>query len=85
MPIVFGDATPSVPSFIGSKVILRWIACVHSRGKISRQICINFSLDVYHIPLSNWPRPDVTSDDRLGRTVDEQWTTFLHNNKIIII
>ena len=26
MPIVFGDAAPSVPSFIGSKVIFSWIS-----------------------------------------------------------
>ena len=34
-PIVFGDAAPSVPSFIGSKVIFWWISCVHSAGHIS--------------------------------------------------
>ena len=30
--IVFGDAAPSVPSFIGSKVIFWWKSCVHSAG-----------------------------------------------------
>ena len=29
---VFGDAAPSVPSFIGSKVIFWWKSCVRSAG-----------------------------------------------------
>ena len=33
-PIVFGDAAPSVPSFIGSNVTFWW-KCVHSAGHIS--------------------------------------------------
>ena len=39
-PIVFGDAAPSVPSFIGSKVIFWWKSCVRSAGHISW--CISF-------------------------------------------
>ena len=34
-PFVFGDAAPSVPSFIGSKVIFWWKSCVRSAGHIS--------------------------------------------------
>ena len=34
-PIVFGDAAPSVPSFIGSKVIFWWKSFVRSAGHIS--------------------------------------------------
>ena len=46
--IVFGDATPSVPSFIGSKVIFWWISCVRSAGHISWQISFTFCTDVHH-------------------------------------
>ena len=34
-PIVFGDAAPSVPSFIGLKVIFWLKSCVRSAGHIS--------------------------------------------------
>ena len=46
-PIGFGDAAPSVPSFIGSKVIFWW-KCVHSAGHISWQITFKFCTDVHH-------------------------------------
>ena len=45
--IGFGDAAPSVPSFIGSKVIFWWISCVRS-GHISWQISFTFCTDVHH-------------------------------------
>ena len=47
MPIVFGNASPSVPSFIGSKVIFWW-KCVRSAGHISLLISIKFFTDVHH-------------------------------------
>ena len=47
-PIVFGDAAPSVSSFIGSKVIFWWKSCVRSAGHISWWISLKFSTDVYH-------------------------------------
>ena len=34
-PIVVGDAAPSVPSFIGSKVIYWWMSFVRPAGHIS--------------------------------------------------
>ena len=45
-PIVFGDAAPSVPSFIGSKVIFWW-KCVRSAGHISWRISFKFCTDVH--------------------------------------
>ena len=46
-PLVFGDAAPSVPSFIGSKVIL--VESVHCAGHISWQIFfLKFCTDVHH-------------------------------------
>ena len=45
-PIVFGDAAPSVPSFIGAKVIFWWKSCVHSAGHISWRISFNFFLQM---------------------------------------
>ena len=48
-PIVFSDAAPSVPSFIGSKVICWWKSCVRSAGHISWRISfIFFFTDVHH-------------------------------------
>ena len=47
-PIVFGDAAPSVPSFIGSKVIFWWKSCVRSAGHISWQISFKFFTAVHH-------------------------------------
>ena len=48
-PIVFGDAAPSVQSFIGSNVIFLWKSCVHSAGHISWWISFNFFFtDVHH-------------------------------------
>ena len=47
-PIVFGDAAPSVPSFIGSKVIFWWKSCVRSAGHISWRISFKFCTDVHH-------------------------------------
>ena len=47
-PIVFGDATPSVPSFIRSKVIFWWKSCVRSVGHISWRISFKFCTDVHH-------------------------------------
>ena len=47
-PIVFGDAAPSVSSFIGSKVIFWWKYCVRSAGHISWWISFTFSTDVHH-------------------------------------
>ena len=56
-PIVFGDAAPSVPSFIGSKVIFWW-KCVRSAGHISLRISFKFCTDVHHsqiyTPSSLW-------------------------------
>ena len=47
-PIVFGDAAPSVPSFIWSKVIFWWKSCVRSAGDISWWISFKFCIDVHH-------------------------------------
>ena len=47
-PIVFGDAAPSVPSFIGSKVIFWWKSCVRAAGHISWRISFKFCTDVQH-------------------------------------
>ena len=47
-PIVFGDAAPSVPSFIGSKVIFWWKSCVHCAGHISWRISFKCCTDVHH-------------------------------------
>ena len=47
-PIVFGDAAPSVPSFIGSKVIFWWKYIVHAAGHISERISFQFCTDVHH-------------------------------------
>ena len=47
-PIVFGDAAPSVPSFIGPKVIFWWKSCVRSAGHISWWISFKFCTDVHH-------------------------------------
>ena len=41
MPIVFGDAAPSVPSFIGSKVIFWW--------KFVCALTAAFLTDFFHI------------------------------------
>ena len=50
MPIVFGDAAPSVapsvPSFIGSKVI--YLTCVHSAGHISWHISFECCIEVHY-------------------------------------
>ena len=46
--VVFGDAAPSVQSFIGSKVIFWWKFCVRSAGHISWWISLNFFTDVHH-------------------------------------
>ena len=47
-PIVFGDAAPSVASFIRSKVIFWWKSCVRSVGHISWLISFKFFTDVHH-------------------------------------
>ena len=47
-PIVFGDAAPSVQSFIGSNVIFWWKSCVHSAGHISWWISFQFCTDEHH-------------------------------------
>ena len=47
-PLVFGDAAPSVPSFIGSKVIFWWKSCVCSAGHISWWISFKFCTDAHH-------------------------------------
>ena len=47
-PIVFDDAAPSVPSFIGSKVIFWWKSCVRSAGHISWWISFKLCTDVHH-------------------------------------
>ena len=47
-PIVFGDAAPSVPSFIMSKVTFWWKSCVRSAGHISGWISFKFCTDVHH-------------------------------------
>ena len=44
----FGNAAPSVPSFIGTKVIFWWKSCVHSASHISWQISFKFCTDVHH-------------------------------------
>ena len=47
-PILFGDAAPSVPSFIGWKVIFWWKSCVRSAGHISWWISFRFCTAVHH-------------------------------------
>ena len=47
-PTVFRDAAPSVPSFIGSKVIFWWKSCVRSAGHISWRISLKVCTDVLH-------------------------------------
>ena len=51
-PRFFGGAAPSVPSFIGSKVILVDIlvshTCVHYNSCISQRISLKFCMLVYH-------------------------------------
>ena len=47
-PTVFRDAAPSVPSFIGSKVIFWWKSCVRSAGHISWRISLKVCTDVRH-------------------------------------
>ena len=46
--IVFGDAAPSVLSFIGSNVIFWWKSCVRSAGHISWWIYFKIFTDVHH-------------------------------------
>ena len=48
IPTVFCDAAPSVPSFIGSKVIFWWKSCVRSAGHISWWISLKVCTDVLH-------------------------------------
>ena len=47
-PTVFRDAAPSVPSFIGSKVLFWWKSCVRSAGHISWRISLKVCTDVLH-------------------------------------
>ena len=46
--LCFGDAAPSVQSFIGSKVIFWWKFSVRSAGHISWWISFHFFTDVHH-------------------------------------
>ena len=48
MPIVFCDGAPSVPSFIGSKVIVCGKSCARSVGYIFGRISFKFCTDVHH-------------------------------------
>ena len=52
---VFGGAAPSVPSFIGSKVIFGWHSCFHSLSciclRISFKFCVKLYLSQLYTPL----------------------------------
>ena len=60
--VVFGDAAPSVQSFIGSNVIC-WKSCMRSAGHISWWISFKIFTDVQHSQIYT---PIVFGDDALN-------------------